>query len=498
MINADYNPDVLTCLANLSNDEVFTPPTLVNQMLDLLPREIWSDSTITFLDPFTKTGVFLREIAKRLIKGLESEFPDQQERINHIFKNQLFGIAITELTSLLSRRSVYCTKDATSEYSIVEGFENEQGNIIFNKIKHKWNGNKCKFCGASKEVYDRENDLETHAYEFIHTTNPENIFKMRFDVIIGNPPYQLSDGGAQASAMPLYNLFVDQAKKLQPRYLSMIIPARWYSGGKGLNVFRDNMIQDKRITKLHDFPDSSDCFPGVEIKGGVCFFLWERDVQSMCNVITHIKGNIESTSTRYLKEGKLDFFIRYNNAMPILNKITKFNEDSFSNLVSSRKPFGIPTNISNIKEDYFENSIKIYANKRSGYINKDLITKNFHWISLNKILIPKAIGSGDSKTDIVKPIISGIESCCSETYLVVGPFSEKQIIDNVISYINTKFFHFLLTLKKNTQDATKEVYSLIPIQNFTEEWTDEKLYKKYNLTNEEIEYIENTIWPDKA
>ncbi|MDM1514112.1 Eco57I restriction-modification methylase domain-containing protein [Myroides odoratimimus] len=498
MINTDYNPDVLTCLANLSNDEVFTPPTLVNQMLDLLPSEIWSDSTITFLDPFTKTGVFLREIAKRLIKGLESEFPDQQERINHIFKNQLFGIAITELTSLLSRRSVYCTKDATSEYSIVEGFENEQGNIIFNKIKHKWDGNKCKYCGASKEVYDRENDLETHAYEFIHTTNPENIFKMRFDVIIGNPPYQLSDGGAQASAMPLYHFFVEQAKKLQPRYLSMIIPARWYTSGKGLDDFRLNMIRDKSLIEIHDFIDASECFPGVEIKGGICYFLWARDEKKDCKFISYEKGEIVSSKIRPLSLGKIDFIIRYNEAISIYEKISKFNEETFNNLISARKPFGLDTSIKNIKDEYFDNSIEIYGNKKKGYISRDKIIKNYSWVKSIKLFVPYAIGSGDSKTDRIKPILVGSNTCCTETYLVYGPFPTEIIANNVISYINTKFFHFLLTLKKNTQHATNNVFNLIPIQNFTEEWTDEKLYKKYNLTKEEIEYIENTIWPDKA
>lgn len=306
-----YNPDVLTCLANLSNDEVFTPPEIANQMLDMLPKELFSNPDTTFLDPACKSGVFLREIAKRLLKDLEPQIPDLQDRIDHIFHKQLYGIAITELTSLLTRRSVYCSKYPNSEYSVSK-FDNAQGNVRFKRIKHSWRDGKCIFCGASQAEYDRSDDLETHAYELLHVRKPEEIFHMKFDVIIGNPPYQLSDGGNGKSAKPIYQLFVEQAKKLNPRYLTMVIPSRWFTGGKGLNEFRETMLNDKRIRRLVDYENFKDIFPGVDLAGGACYFLWDRDNRGTCEV-SNCTNTIESTEERYLNEYPV--FIRSNRAL---------------------------------------------------------------------------------------------------------------------------------------------------------------------------------------
>ena len=502
----NYNPDVLTCLANLSNDEVFTPPELVNDILDLLPQELFESKEITFLDPVCKSGVFLREIAKRLMKGLEKEFPDKQKRIKHIFTKQLFGIAITELTSLLSRRSVYCSKTANGKYSICNDFDDVQGNIIYKRINHKWKNGRCIFCGASKKTYSRSKDLETHAYQFIHTEKPKEIFKMKFDVIIGNPPYQLNDGGGTgSSAIPIYHKFIEQAKKLNPRYLTMITPSRWFTGGRGLDSFREEMLHDDRIRIIHDYLNASDCFPGVEIKGGVNYFLWDRDNRGNCEINTYEEGEITSKIIRPLLEKGTNVFIRYNQALPILKKVQSTKEKSFSKIVSANDPFGFDVRVSNSYKRIIpnfslkpcESCVKFYyngwRNKGIGYIDSKLIKKNIKWIKSNKILIPKAWGIGNSKNDWIKPFIAEGNSCCTETYLVVGPVKNEVIAKNIISYTQTKFFHFLISLVKITQNTMKKAYLFVPIQDFNQEWTDEELYKKYGLSTEEIDYIESMI-----
>lgn len=496
----NYNPDILDCISNLSSDEVFTSPILANKILDLLPKKIWSNKNITFLDPGSKTGVFLREIAVRLNEGLKNEIKSESKRINHILKNQIFGIGITELTTLMSKRSLYCSIKVNGSKSIINSFENKNGNIYYGNIKHIWDDKKrnCRFCGARYDIYEKSISLENHAYQFIHNFSEDKIFKkdMKFDVIVGNPPYQLKDGGHEASAKPIYHLFVDQAKKLNPKYLSMIIPSRWFTGGKGLDEFRDNMLNDKRIRVIHDFLDASECFGnGVSIKGGVCYFLWDRDNEGECNVVTHDKGEIISNKTRPLLEENFDTFIRYGDAIPIIKKIKKENKKSFTDLVSPRKPFGISTDFKG-KTKPTINSIKIYQNKGIGYIDPSIIKLNNDLVNKHKVIVPYAVGSGDSKTDIIKPIYSEPGSCNSETYLTIGPFKSKKECLNVMSYIKTKFFHFLITLKKNTQHTTRNVYEFVPIESFDNEITDKILYKKYKLEKKEIEFIENLVHPD--
>ncbi len=488
-----YNPDVLNCLANLSNDEVFTPPSLANQVLDLLPQELFESPTTTFLDPVSKSGVFLREIVKRLDRGLETQMPDRQERIEHILRKQVFGIAITELTAHLSRRSVYCSKNADSPFSVCR-FDTVDGNIHYRPLRHTWANGKCRYCGASQEVYDRGDQAEQYAYEFIHTDKPHTLFNnMKFDVIIGNPPYQLSDGGFGISATPIYDKFIIQAKRLNPRFLIMIVPARWYAGGKGLEKFRNEMLHDRSIRVIHDYPQAYECFPGVQIKEGVCYFLWNRDNKGDCEVCTHQNGEVTSGMSRPLLEKGCDSFIRYNEAISILHKVQMFKEVSMKERVSSRKPFGLSTNYHGRKSG----TIKFYENQGISYVEMTNITKNQEIVNKYKVYIPRASSGSDSFPHVIlgRPFVGEPTSACSETYMFIGPFSNQNECESVISYIKTRFCRFMAMLKKVTQDTTKDVYSFVPLQDFSHPWTDEMLYKKYGLTDEEVAFIESMIRP---
>ncbi len=508
--NQIYNPDVLSCLANLSNDEVFTPPEVVNNMLDMLPQELFGNPNTKFLDPACKTGVFLREIAKRLIKGLELIFPNLQQRIEHIFRNQLYGIAITELTSLLSRRGVYCSKYPNSQYSVYT-FDNPQGNIFYHRTQHSWKDGKCLYCGVSQKTELgnklRETELETHAYEFIHKISVKEILNMKFDVIISNPPYQLDDGGAQASARPIYHLFIEKAQCLQPRYMTMIIPARWMTGGKGLDEFRSNMIHDKHITYLYDFANASDCFNGVEVKGGVCYFLWERDREDKCSIYRQDTNGI-TYSKRYLVEDNDDIFIRYPQLVSIKNKVQSFNEKSFEDIVSTRKPYGLasdffvnPTKyrLPPISDNPIQNGYSILGlvglRRIKKYIPNNYPLPKKQGIDQYKLFISNSYGCGEIGEGPATPVLATPGELCTETFLQIGPWSKENHASNAMSYLKTKFFRCLVGIRKQTQHATKNVYHYVPLQDFSKPWTDEELYAKYGLTQEEIDFIESMIKP---
>lgn len=484
-------PDILECIANLSSDEVFTPPALANSIIDNLPDEVWSNKDLKFLDPSCKTGIFLRECAKRLMVGLEKVIPDEDERRNHIFKNMLYGISITGITSLMSRRSLYYSKSGKSKHAVVS-FKDEKGNIEYENIRHTFEKRKCIYCGAPEDLLDRVEGMENHAYQFIHQ-DINQIFNMKFDVIIGNPPYQLSDGGFAASAMPIYHKFIEKAIALNPRYISMIIPSRWFAGGKGLDDFRAKMLGDKRMKVLVDHPNAEDCFPGVEIKGGVCYFLWDSKHDGECEVISMLGGEEVSRAKRKLDEH--DTFIRFNESIEIINKIKAKKEETLDKKVSSRKPFKFSTDFKDYKKTEFRDSVKIYANNEIGYVSKNKIELNIGWLNKYKVLISKAYGAGSGYPHQIlgKPIFVEKNTCCTETYLVVDVFDNKKQAENLEKYMKTRFFRFLVSLKKNTQDNPKNVFSFVPDLDMSQEWTDEKLYKRYGITEAEQNFIKSIV-----
>ncbi len=506
----NYNPDVLTCLANLSSDEVFTPPAIANRVLDLLPKEIWSDRGATFLDPACKSGVFLREIAKRLDDGLEKAIPDKQQRLNHIFVKQLYGLAITEITALLSRRSVYCSKTANGKYSICETLTDEQGNIRFKRTEHTWVDGKCEYCGAIERDYERGEELETHAYQFVHAADPEEIFQMKFDVIVGNPPYQLSDGGFGRSASPIYHEFVNQAKKLNPRFLTMIVPSRWFGGGKGLDEFRESMLADDRLRSIDDFLSASDVFPGVGLKGGVCYFLWDRDNPAPCRVTTHFTDGRVSTAVRQLREEGTDVFVRFNEGLSILKKVIAVeNPESkslslpeskrFDRLVSSRKPFGLETTFKG-KTTERAGDVLVYQYGGTGYAARKSVSTGADLIDKWKVFTGYAApGTGNKDTYphriISTPFLGKPGAISSETYLCIGPFDSKRQAESVLSYLFCRLTRFLILLHKSSQHTTRKVYSFVPVQSFDQPWSDEELYKKYKLTDDEIAFVESLVRP---
>ncbi|MGO2933664.1 Eco57I restriction-modification methylase domain-containing protein, partial [Microbacterium sp.] len=480
-----HNPDVLTCIANLSNDEVFTPPEFANRMLDTLEQawaesnsgaSIWADPNVTFLDPFTKSGVFLREITRRLTEGLGSQIPVVEERVDHILTRQVFGIGITRLTSLLARRSVYCSKDATGEHSIAKNFDRDWGNIWFERTEHTWSARKkvrransltgdeelveqpgtgrCRFCGASEGEYARDSGLESHAYAFIHTDDIKarvnGLFgaDMQFDVIIGNPPYQLSDGGYGTSAAPIYQLFVEKALELDPRYGVFVTPSRWFAGGKGLDAYRERMLGDHRMHDIVDYPKLYEAFPGVKIRGGISYFLWDRDYDGPCTVQTMWDGQpVGEPTARYLDA--FDVLVRWNAAVPILEKVRARGERTLDARVSSGKPFGLRTFVHGAATPRgLADPVKLFGSRRVSWIERSAIDTNADWIDKWKVLMTAVQGTSAAVETkfLSRPIVAGPGSACTETYVVAGRLDTQRDADRLASLLRTRFVRFLVSL----------------------------------------------------
>jgi site-specific DNA-methyltransferase (adenine-specific) len=501
-VSTDYlapsQPDVLEVIANLSNDAVFTPPRVVNAVLDLLPAEVWTNPSLRWLDPGAKTGVFPREITKRLMAGLAEVIPDEDARLEHILREMVFAIATEEITGMMTRRSLYCSKDASSTFSTVR-FADPAGNVWQKRVKHDLDiDGKCRECKGSKDqllVPGRDNK----AYGFIHADGRMQIDKemdMKFDVIVGNPPYQM-DAESGNRTMPIYNLFVEEAKKLDPRYMAFIIPSRWMAGGLGLGDFRAEMLADTRIRKLVDFPIASELFPGVEIKGGVCYFMWDRDHPGRCEVSTVRGGETQGPVERQLDE--FDVFVRDSRALQILHKVLKKGEPSMSEIMSARTAFNVVSNFKGYSANKRKGDVKYYATSPTGrveaWIARDEATMNLDAIDRWKAMVPKAGSDGGQKLpDVVlgRPWIAEPPSICTQSFLFACVDTRSEA-ESISSYYETRFLRFLVSQRKITQDTTRESYTWVPQQTWDRTWTDAELYKKYGITKDEQAYIESMV-----
>lgn len=532
-------PDVLNTIANLSSDEVFTPPEFANKMLDTLAESwasehdgdsIWADQDVTFLDPATKSGVFLREIVKRLVEGQGNPPEGSNERkelVDRVLTRQVFGIGMTTLTALVARRSIYCSRDATSKHSVAPSFGTPEGNIWFERTQHTWTRGTpvrkvvptsgaetleyptCEFCPATRQTYQRGSELETHAYALIHTNDPTGLVhklygaEMHFDVVIGNPPYQLGDSGGESVgsfAMPIYQKFVQAAKSLEPRYLTMVTPSRWFAGGRGLDDYRAEMLSDHRLKVLVDFPDSRDVFPGVDISGGVSYFLWSSAYDGPCKVASADVGGVQTAVKRYLDE--YDILVRNNEAVTILHKVQDDSKKAnLGSKVAPIQPFNIRTSFRGKESDSgMVSPVTLYQNGGTGFVERKDIPRNLEWVDEWKVLVSATSSEHGGQVDksgtrrvLSRIIVAGPDTACTETYLVASRFASQNQAENFAKFLRTKLVRLLISLRTNTQHLYSDRFSFVPDLPMDRAWTDEDLYTRYDLSSAEIAYVESSM-----
>ena len=459
----------LTQFGRMSDSEIVTPKNIAKDMIAMLP-DMDNIEEVKFLDIASKQGEFAYAIYNRFAT------------VNEAVKNNIYSLPTSKLCYEFTRK-IYTLLDMPIE------------NII-----------------ADFTTYDliRENNEE----------KIEILNDMKFDVIVGNPPYQKSNGGGlnRSSGTAIYDDFVTVAKSLSPRLINMIMPSRWFAvqGGK-LETFRNTMLEDKHISTLHDYNNAEDCFgKSVELKGGVCYFLRDTEHNGDCNVNIHC-GNEIISETRALKNQHTEVYVRYQKYLDILQKVQNIGESSFSTIVSPNDPFGFDSRIEgtmrrvkvNPSLKPIKDGVEFYYHgwrtKGIGFVKKESVKRNKEWIDKVKVLIPKAWGIGDTSKDSLTPLIVSNPSCCYETYLIVGPFEIIAEAKNVVKYMQTKFFHLLVAILKNTQNAMQGAYRYVPLQDFTNDsdidWSksvaeiDQQLYAKYGLDESEIAFIESKIKP---
>ena len=483
--------DIFDYIPPQKTNQIFTPRPVVTKMLDLLEAEnpgIFEDPTKTFADLYVKSGLYLTEIAKRLFRGLEEVIPDEHARLAHIFENQLFGFAPTPIIFNIAKNFIF-------------GFEGTE-NL---DTSHLYQLDLTTFAKGEKQLHDLPGGTP-----------------MKFDCIVGNPPYQEADSGGASSdsANPVYQNFVNLAIETEPNSFCLIMPSKWMIGGKAvLNSFREEMVEDKRILAIYDHEDSSEFFDGLHIDGGVCYLMWQRDFDnSEVGVDYHYftKDGEELNSRRSLKSNFSKYVIRDERPLSFIEKASK--GERFSDIVSRRKPYGIATDLFNNPERYpeskisaepFKNSLKIYgvkgikggARRVSAYVSQDFVSNNEEAIDKYKLYFSISYSTGAINPP--KTIEAEPNEICTETFLIIGPFDNRAERDNCHKYMQTKFFKLLLFCGKGTMHVSKDVFDLVPLQDFTPQsdidWTapianiDRQLYAKYALDSHEVEFIEEKV-----
>ncbi|MDR2585342.1 MAG: Eco57I restriction-modification methylase domain-containing protein [Prevotellaceae bacterium] len=458
--------DIFDYIPPQETNQIFTPKRVVKMIVDTLQGshpELFESSETTFCDLYMKSGLFITEVVRRLFENTRAQYRNDHDCIRHILEKQVYGFAPTNIL-----------------YHICI-------NLIFGFDKN--NISKKNFLNIDTTPYCKNKSLEI-------ITNENN---MKFDVIIGNPPYQENVGIEHESiAIPLYHLFIRQAKKLNPKYISFIVPSRWFTGGRGLDEFRDEMLRDDRLQIIVDYTDANDCFCGLNINGGVNYFLWNSNYKGQCE-FTNICNGKRSTAFRNLNE--FDILIRFNECVDIIHKVKKKHKKDMSDMISPQTPFGFLTNEYG-NDTPSNNAVILHSSKGIGYVNKDEIKRNVDWVGKYKVIIGKAISghAGEMDSNGQAKIIATIKllnpnEICTQSYLVVGPSESKTEAENLLKYLKSKFVRFMMFPQMLSISISKQSFKFVPLQDFTESWTDAKLYKKYGITKEEIAFIESMIRP---
>lgn len=501
----EFATDILALLNGLrpaaDNANVYTPVKVVKQMLDILPKSLWARKDVKFLDPVCKSGVFLREITKRLVDAhikddggdlRKIRGKDRLPYIQYVLANQIYGITTTEEAAKVSRRTIYGSQNALSKFSLSENlFNDAQGNIRY--LECASNNNKIIYPFLEKSITDIFGE------------------DMQFDVIIGNPPYQDEGGSGGNNDASIYQLFCEKSTALAPKFSSFIIPARWFAAGREnlIGNFRKYMLTSGRIKKLVTFADAGDCFPNIELKGGCCYYLEDRNYNGNCNYELIKAGKVDKLQ-RNLNE--FDVLIREPLFAQIVRKVNQVRihegAGTVDSIISSDTPFGIPSNPRTSKKNPFEVSNAMQGafntqlfhiennDRKVEYVKSTDITKNANDIAFDKVFIPGGYGAGESFPHQIlgEPEIAPQNSVCSQSYLY-AKFENSTHAKNFVSYLKTRFFRALVGAIKITQSAPNRVYRFVPLQDFSRPWTDEQLYEKYEITEEEQKFIESMIKP---